>query len=115
MTVVQLSGFRGIGFVLYPALWGSCMKPLFVVLCLVGALGALGAEKPVWQPSPGHAQVPIWPGNAPDPQPVAGAEFVESSPKELVAGRPMQWDQVQFAPKLRFCPARQRPLSRSPS
>jgi hypothetical protein len=34
--------------------------------------GFLSAQTPVWQPSPGHTQVPIWPGAAPDAQPVAG-------------------------------------------
>jgi acetyl esterase/lipase len=28
----------------------------------------------VWQPSPGHAQIPIWPGAAPGAQPVPGPE-----------------------------------------
>jgi acetyl esterase/lipase len=35
---------------------------------------AAAAETPLWQPSPGHTQVPIWPRAAPDPQPVAGPE-----------------------------------------
>ena len=38
------------------------MKPLLLALSIVFALGA------VWQPSPGHAQVPIWPGAVPDAQ-----------------------------------------------
>lgn len=43
----------------------------------------------IWQPSPGHAQIPIWPGAAPDPQPVKGLEFAESSgPKDLIGGKP---------------------------
>ncbi len=65
------------------------MKPFLFALCLVLAFGALSAEKAVWQPSPGHTQLPIWPGAAPDPQPVAGPEFAETSGKDfLVAGRP---------------------------
>jgi acetyl esterase/lipase len=65
------------------------MKPLLSVLCLVFAALSLGAQKTDWQPSPGRAQIPIWPGVAPDPQPVAGPEFAETSGKEfLVAGRP---------------------------
>jgi acetyl esterase/lipase len=50
------------------------MKPLLFALCVVFAFGSLSAQTPVWQPSPGHTQVPIWPGTAPDPQPVAGPE-----------------------------------------
>jgi acetyl esterase/lipase len=52
------------------------MKPLIFALCFVSAFASLRAQKPVWQPSPGHRQVPIWPGRVPDPQPVAGPEFV---------------------------------------
>jgi acetyl esterase/lipase len=55
------------------------MKPLIFALCVVSALGSLSAQKPVWQPSPGHTQIPIWPGAAPDPQPVAGPESVKVS------------------------------------
>jgi acetyl esterase/lipase len=33
-----------------------------------------GAEPAVWQPSPGHAQIPIWPGAVPDLQSVPGPE-----------------------------------------
>ena len=66
------------------------MKPVLFALYLVSALSTLSAQQPVWQPSPGHTQIPIWPGAAPDPQPVAGPENVETSgPNDLIAGRPM--------------------------
>ncbi len=66
------------------------MKPLIFALCVVFAFGGLGAQAPAWQPSPGHTQVPIWPGAAPDAQPVAGREAAETSGKNsLVAGRPV--------------------------
>ncbi|HEY6306381.1 MAG TPA: alpha/beta hydrolase, partial [Candidatus Angelobacter sp.] len=65
------------------------MKPLIFALCVVSAFGGVSAQTPVWQPSPGHTQVPIWPGTAPDPQPVAGPEVAKTTGKEfLVAGRP---------------------------
>ena len=65
------------------------MDPLIFALCVVFACGGLSAQTSGWQPSPGHTQVPIWPGAAPDPQPVAGPEKVETSGSEfLVAGRP---------------------------
>ena len=65
------------------------MKPLLFSVCVVFAFGGQGAQAPVWQPSPGHTQVPIWPGAAPNPQPVAGPEAAETSGKDfLVAGRP---------------------------
>src|SRR5437868_2192532 len=65
------------------------MKPSIFALCIVFASGSLGAQQTTWQPSPGHTQVPIWPGKAPDPQPVAGPEFAATTGKdELIAGRP---------------------------
>src|ERR1022692_1170569 len=59
------------------------MKPVIFGLCVVFAIGGLSAQKPVWQPSPGHTQIPIWPGAAPDPQPVAGPEAVASPDKDV--------------------------------
>ena len=64
------------------------MKPLLFALCVVFACGGLGPQQTAWQPSPGHRQVPIWPGRAPDPQPAAGPEATGASGKEfLVAGK----------------------------
>jgi len=64
------------------------MKRFIFAFCVVSAFGSLSAQKAVWQPSPGHTQVPIWPGAAPDPQPVKGLEFAEWSAKnDLVAGK----------------------------
>src|SRR6185369_5861526 len=62
-------------------------KTLFVT-CIVFACGSLSAQTNVWQPSPGHAQVPIWPGAVPDAQPVPGPEAVLSNTDWVVAGRP---------------------------
>ena len=69
------------------------MKPLIFALCFVSAFGSLSAQKPVWQPSPGHTQVPIWPRVVPDAQPVEGPEesgtVVDGvGSRKLVAGRP---------------------------
>jgi acetyl esterase/lipase len=65
------------------------MKPLLFVVCVVFAFGGLVTQKSVWQPSPGHTQMPIWPGVVPDAQPVAGPEVAKTTGKEfLVAGRP---------------------------
>jgi acetyl esterase/lipase len=66
------------------------MRPFIYLLSVIVACASLPAQKPVWQPSPGHAQVPIWPGAVPDAQPVAGPETMETDkdPQELVAGRP---------------------------
>jgi acetyl esterase/lipase len=52
------------------------MKILLFAVCIVlaFAIGNLRAQEPAWQPSPGHTQVPIWPGAAPDAQPTAEPE-----------------------------------------
>jgi acetyl esterase/lipase len=49
------------------------------------------AGEPVWQPSPGHTQVPLWPVTVPDAQPAPGPEGIETKQK-LVGGRP--WVEV---------------------
>ena len=65
------------------------MKPLLFSLWAVFAVGGLSAQHTAWQPSPGHTQVPIWPGAVPDAQPVAGPEVARTTGTEwLVAGRP---------------------------
>jgi acetyl esterase/lipase len=56
------------------------MKPLIFALCVVFAFSYLNAQTNVWQPSPGHTQVPIWPGAVPDAQPVPGPENVTNKP-----------------------------------
>src|SRR5579872_3814488 len=67
------------------------MKPLLFALCVVFAFGGLSAQSPVWQPSPGHTQVPLWPRAVPNPQPVAGPEVATTSSGKdgLIAGRPV--------------------------
>jgi acetyl esterase/lipase len=65
------------------------MKPWIFALWVVFAFGGLRAQTPAWQPSPGHTQIPIWPGTVPDARPVAGPEVVTTTGKDsLVAGRP---------------------------
>ncbi len=70
------------------------MKPWLFALCVASTLGSLNAQQPVWQPAPGHTQIPIWPGTAPDPEPVSGPEVAITTGKhDLVAGRP--WISVE--------------------
>src|SRR5208337_1757577 len=64
------------------------MKSLLFALWVVFAFADLSAQTPVWLPSAGHTQVPIWPGAVPDPQRVTGPESTATDTKELVAGRP---------------------------
>ena len=63
------------------------MKSLFVVLWGMLASGSISAQTSGWQPAAGYAQTPIWPGAAPDPQPVKGPETVETDPGALIGGR----------------------------
>jgi acetyl esterase/lipase len=63
------------------------MKPLLFALCAVLSFGGPGSLQPAWQPSPGHTQVAIWPGAAPDAQPIAGSE-VTALDESPVAGKP---------------------------
>jgi len=39
-----------------------------ITFCLALTASSLFPQKPGWQPSPGHTQVPIWPGTVPDAQ-----------------------------------------------
>ena len=83
------------------------MRPLICALGLMSAWSGLNAQPPTWQPSAGHTQVPIWPGTAPDAQPVPGPEFTwTTKPKSAVAGMPVtvvdnvsQPTMTVFAPK----------------
>jgi acetyl esterase/lipase len=64
------------------------MKLLMFALCVVFGSG-LGAQTASWQPSPGHAQVLIWPGAVPDARQVTGPEtLVKTGSDSLVGGRP---------------------------
>jgi acetyl esterase/lipase len=67
---------------------GIVTKYLIFATCLVFGCGGLNAQQTAWQPSPGHTQVPIWPGAVPDARPVARPEVATAENKSLVAGRP---------------------------
>lgn len=63
-------------------------KILLIALCLAFVPSALSAQEFVWQPTPGHKQIPIWPGAAPDQQPVPSPEYAKwSGKKDLIAGK----------------------------
>lgn len=65
------------------------MKALFFALCVVFAWGSLRGQSGAWQPSPGHTQIPIWPGAVPDARPAKGPETATTTgTRSLVAGRP---------------------------
>jgi len=52
------------------------MKHSILCISVIFAFSSLGAQTSGWNPSPGNTQVPIWPGAAPDLQPVNGPEVV---------------------------------------
>jgi acetyl esterase/lipase len=65
------------------------MKSLIFALWVLFMCAGSNAQKFVWQPTPGHTQVPIWPGAVPDARPSTGPEAAETTgPKDLVAGKP---------------------------
>jgi acetyl esterase/lipase len=67
----------------------SVMKTFLFALCVAFASSAAMAQTSGWQPSPGRTQIAIWPGAAPDAQPVAGPETVWTDSKEMIGGKPV--------------------------
>ena len=65
------------------------VKISMLISCCLLACGGLTAQTREWQPSPGHTQVAIWPGAAPDARRVPGKEVMSSDPKFLIAGKPV--------------------------
>lgn len=65
------------------------MKTLIFALSVVFTSTGLCAETTGWEPSPGHTQVPIWPGPVPDARPVTEPETATTVGESLyVAGKP---------------------------
>jgi acetyl esterase/lipase len=67
------------------------MKQLMLAIWMVLAVSGLRAQTADWQPSPGHVQIPLWPGKVPDAQPIEGAEQSGMDTKDSVAGRPWMY------------------------
>jgi acetyl esterase/lipase len=59
---------------------------LTVVIALASGTPLVAASQNAWQPSPGHTQMPIWPGTPPDARPMKGPEI--SATVVDTAGRP---------------------------
>jgi acetyl esterase/lipase len=78
-------------------------KPLIVAFCVISGFAVLRAQTPSWQPSPGHTQVPIWPGTPPDAQHVAGPEYTqtvgEDPPGAVVVGKVSRPTMTVYSPK----------------
>jgi acetyl esterase/lipase len=74
----------------------KAMKRLIFFLYVLVSLNACtlaqtASQTSAWQPSAGHKQIPIWPGEVPDAKPVAGPETFDDgkSVDFHVAGRPV--------------------------
>jgi acetyl esterase/lipase len=63
-------------------------KPILVIFLLVLACAHSHAHAAVWQPSPGHVQVPIWPGAVPDAMPNPKPESVDPGGGAYDVSRP---------------------------
>ncbi|MDQ6758251.1 MAG: alpha/beta hydrolase [Acidobacteriota bacterium] len=74
------------------------MKPLLFALCLMSAPGGLFGQNAGWQPSPGHTQIPIWPGTPPDAQFGARAN-TETTPEPGEVDNVSQPTMTIYSPK----------------
>jgi acetyl esterase/lipase len=63
---------------------------LFVPFAFL-SFAAANAQTNVWQPSPGHTQIPIWPKEPPDAQPVTASETVQIDHENPIGGKPITW------------------------
>jgi acetyl esterase/lipase len=70
---------------------GTMMRHRLVLLAVAAGISvSLFAQKPAWQPAPGHTQLPIWPHGAPGAQPNPAPEIDTTTAKDnLVAGKPL--------------------------
>jgi acetyl esterase/lipase len=66
------------------------LKCAYVSALLIVSSVSLLAQKPAWQPAPGHRTLPIWPQGAPGSAPGAPAEVDTTTAKDnLIAGKPL--------------------------
>jgi acetyl esterase/lipase len=65
------------------------MKNILVGLVIGLGIGDMLAATSGWEPSPGHTQIPIWPGPVPDARPVTEPETATTvGERSYVAGKP---------------------------
>ena len=70
------------------ACWRVVTKTLLLAACSAFACSGLLAQNSAWQPSAGHAQVPIWPGSPPDAEFGPPLNTETTAPEGSVAGTP---------------------------
>ena len=66
-------------------------KPIFVLTIAVSIATTVYAQKPAWQPAPGHTTINLWPNGAPDakPNPPAEADLNDPQKDKPIAGHPI--------------------------
>src|SRR5580692_10498787 len=66
------------------------LKNLLILFVFVGTSTGLFAQKPAWQPAPGHLTLPLWPNGAPGASPNPAPEIDTTTAKDnLIAGKPL--------------------------
>ncbi len=67
------------------------MRYRVLLLAAVASISTgLYAQKPAWQPAPGHTTLPVWPHAAPGAPPNLGPEIDTTTAKDnLIAGKPL--------------------------
>jgi acetyl esterase/lipase len=66
------------------------MRKHLLLLAAIGVCGSLFAQKPAWEPPPGHVSLPLWPHGAPGAKPSPGPEVDTTTAKDgLIAGKPL--------------------------
>lgn len=68
------------------------MKRSALILCAAIAASTVGAnaQKPAWQPAPGHITLPLWPNGAPGASANPAPEIDATKPTDnLIAGKPL--------------------------
>ena len=64
--------------------------PLLILTTLVFGSASLFAQRPAWQPAPGHLTLPLWPSGAPGAPPNPLPEVDTTTAKDnLIAGKPL--------------------------
>jgi acetyl esterase/lipase len=77
------------------------MRVLIFAVCAAIALQCGQALADVWQPSPGHMQIAIWPAEAPDGKPMPGPEKAGQT-TSLVGGKTWTWVSNVMRPTMTF-------------
>lgn len=75
------------------------MKSLIMAFGVLVACSRLGAQTSSWQPTPGHTQIPLWPGAVPNARPAPDSETMATAPG-TVAGKPWVYVSTVSRPTL---------------